>query len=366
MSPETSIVLPTYNRAETLRRAIGSVLAQTYSEWELIVVDDGSTDATPDIDFSCDPRIRVIRQENAGVAAARNTGLAASRGDYIAFLDSDDEWLPHFLEVSIGYLKSSPTDDYVACEFLSGEDGVRMIEGIIVNIFLPAARTIGAHSLDLPDGETDDYMRVWESREPLGPWAEGLPSENGRRDHVYHGHIFRHTRWGYLSWVPATVLTRHALEVVGPFDPAVRTGEDYAFLTLLARHFRSNLISLPSAKKHQEGVDGERLHQEHLATDSRAYQFRVNRLASFDRLHWNGNHRDRELRFVRKHYLYHTACMALDEGMRKEAAQHFRQAWSFRPPFWRAFPMWALARFVPHRLMERTAWRWHRFEDIGG
>src|SRR3989344_1865760 len=96
---KVSVVLPTYNRAHTLERAVRSVLNQTHKDFELIVVDDGSTDNTRDIVVSfADGRIRYIKHEsNKGVAEARNTGIGASRASLIAFQDSDDEWLPHKL-----------------------------------------------------------------------------------------------------------------------------------------------------------------------------------------------------------------------------------------------------------------------------
>jgi glycosyltransferase involved in cell wall biosynthesis len=93
--------MPTFNRADTIKRAIRSVQAQTFTDWELIVVDDGSTDDTAARIEGCDPRLKLIRQENQGTAGARNTGLRASAGSYIAFLDSDDEWLPHHLELCV-------------------------------------------------------------------------------------------------------------------------------------------------------------------------------------------------------------------------------------------------------------------------
>jgi glycosyltransferase involved in cell wall biosynthesis len=103
-----SIVMPAYNRADTILRAIRSVQEQTYQDWELIVVDDGSTDGTATLIEGMDPRMKVIRQENRGFVGARNTGLEASTGEYIAFLDSDDEWLPYHLELCIAFFEEFP------------------------------------------------------------------------------------------------------------------------------------------------------------------------------------------------------------------------------------------------------------------
>jgi glycosyltransferase involved in cell wall biosynthesis len=98
--PSVSVVLPTYNREALLDRAILSVLDQTYGSFELIVVDDGSTDATPaTIARFGDGRVRCVRlEDNRGAAAARNVGIRESNGRFIAFQDSDDEWLPSKLE----------------------------------------------------------------------------------------------------------------------------------------------------------------------------------------------------------------------------------------------------------------------------
>ena len=101
MKPYISVVLPVFNRAHCVGRAIDSILWQTYSDRELIVVDDGSTDGTCDRLASFGERIQVIRQANQGPSAARNAGIRAARGKFIAFLDSDDEWLPEKLEYQV-------------------------------------------------------------------------------------------------------------------------------------------------------------------------------------------------------------------------------------------------------------------------
>lgn len=100
MSPLFSVILPTRDRAATLGRAITSVIRQSCGDFELIVIDDGSTDATPEVlrEFAADARLRVERTEPRGSAAARNRGAALARGRYLAFQDSDDEWAPRKLE----------------------------------------------------------------------------------------------------------------------------------------------------------------------------------------------------------------------------------------------------------------------------
>lgn len=108
--PKITVVIPTYNRAELLLRAVMSVLSQTFQDFELIIVDDGSTDDTDRIVKKMkreDSRILYIKQENQGASVARNSGIKEARGKYIAFIDSDDEWLPNKLEKQIEIFNES-------------------------------------------------------------------------------------------------------------------------------------------------------------------------------------------------------------------------------------------------------------------
>lgn len=107
-TPRVSIVIPTYNRAHFLNEAIESVRSQTVTDWELIVIDDGSIDSTSESLASLmDPRIKVIRQDNMGVAAARNRGAREARASLIAFLDSDDLWLPQKLKIQLDHFEAN-------------------------------------------------------------------------------------------------------------------------------------------------------------------------------------------------------------------------------------------------------------------
>src|SRR4051812_28108863 len=100
VEPTFSVAIPAYNAAATIAPALRSVLAQTRGDFEAIVVDDGSTDATAEAvgPFLEDGRITLVQQENRGLSGARNTALASARGRYVSLLDSDDLWLPHYLE----------------------------------------------------------------------------------------------------------------------------------------------------------------------------------------------------------------------------------------------------------------------------
>ncbi len=103
-----SVIIPTYNRAGLLPRAIGSVLSQTSPADEVIVADDGSNDNTAEILAAYGGQLQIIRQGNRGVSAARNAGIRAAKGDWIALLDSDDAWLPRKLENQRAFIRKNP------------------------------------------------------------------------------------------------------------------------------------------------------------------------------------------------------------------------------------------------------------------
>lgn len=121
-----SVIIPTYNRGWIIQEAIDSVLAQDFSDFELIVVDDGSTDNTLDIIRSYSEDIIFLRQHNKGVSAARNQGITSSAGRLIAFLDSDDLWLPEKLTIQVDFLHSHPDAFICQSEEIWIRNGVRV------------------------------------------------------------------------------------------------------------------------------------------------------------------------------------------------------------------------------------------------
>jgi glycosyltransferase involved in cell wall biosynthesis len=121
---QVSVVIPLYNKIKYIGRAIDSVLAQTYPYFELIVVDDGSTDGSGDAARRYDDvRVRTIAQENGGEGAARNRGVAEARFDWIALLDADDEWMPRFLERAMAAATANPAADAIFTDLRNGADG---------------------------------------------------------------------------------------------------------------------------------------------------------------------------------------------------------------------------------------------------
>jgi glycosyltransferase involved in cell wall biosynthesis len=124
---EVSVIIPTFNRAGKVSRAISSVLCQTFDDYELIVIDDGSEDETAKALSQFDGRITMIRHpKNLGVSAARNSGIKASRSPLVAFLDSDDYWLPEKLEIQVQFFKENPEAAACQAEEIWVRNGVRV------------------------------------------------------------------------------------------------------------------------------------------------------------------------------------------------------------------------------------------------
>lgn len=125
-SPLVSVIVPTYNRRRMLQEAIDSVLSQTYTHYELLVVDDGSTDGTQQLMAAYGDQIKAIYQKNAGVSAARNRGIRSSSGELIALLDSDDYWMPEKLTAQVDLFMNIPQAVICQTEEIWIRDGVRV------------------------------------------------------------------------------------------------------------------------------------------------------------------------------------------------------------------------------------------------
>jgi len=124
--PKVSVIIPAYNRCQMLKQAVDSVLSQDFTDFELIVSDDGSTDNTQEMLRAYGNRILVIRQENKGVSAARNRGIVSASGDLIAFLDSDDLWMPEKLSEQVAFFNANPDGLICQSEEIWIRNGVRV------------------------------------------------------------------------------------------------------------------------------------------------------------------------------------------------------------------------------------------------
>jgi glycosyltransferase involved in cell wall biosynthesis len=202
--PAVSVVLPAFNRAETIRAAIASVLRQSWRDFELLVVDDGSTDGTLEAaKAEADRRVRVLSTpRNLGAAGARNHGLAAARAPWIAFQDSDDEWLPEKLARQMA----------------------RLLE--------PGAGWIGAHCGMIVMGRAEDRPRARSPGRPAGRTeVRYIPDASVRAP---EGDILAEVlRKSFIS-TQMLVARRDALEAVGGFDEELRALVDWELMLRLA------------------------------------------------------------------------------------------------------------------------------------
>jgi glycosyltransferase involved in cell wall biosynthesis len=170
--PEVSVIIPTYNRRDFVREAIASVLAQTYQDFELIVVDDGSHDDTHAVvqEF---PGVRYIFRENRGVSAARNHGVAVSQGKLLAFLDSDDFWQPRKLESQINFFAQHSEARVCQTEEIWLRNGVRINPH---HRHRKPSGDIFARSLQLCLVSPSAVMLRRELFEAIGGFDESLPA----------------------------------------------------------------------------------------------------------------------------------------------------------------------------------------------
>jgi glycosyltransferase involved in cell wall biosynthesis len=203
--PRISVIVPTFNNAPFILEAVQSILGQTLPPDEVIIVDDGSTDGTgPIVAAVDDSRIRYVRQDNAGVSVARNTGLSMARGDYIAFLDSDDRWRPRMLELQVGLLEAEPDVAFAFGDFLRFEH---------------------------PSGSFFPNQFSFYPEIPAFPVRPGaLP-----RTHVINGDAFcRLVSMGEIPSYTQTIVFRHDAIQGVRFDPLLRRCQDLAFVLLAA------------------------------------------------------------------------------------------------------------------------------------
>ena len=200
---KVSVLIPSYNTARYIREAIDSVLAQDYPNKEVIVIDDGSTDETIDILGEYGSVIKVLQQQNQGAAVARNRGIEAAQGDYIAFLDSDDVWLPGKLSTQIAYLEAHPDIGLIYSRWKAWKPDE---QGQFVLPEIPG----------MPHSRTDD------AQPELKPEGSGW--------------LYNRLLFSSLLHTITVVARRSLIEQVGGFDPDLKRGQDYDYWIRASRH----------------------------------------------------------------------------------------------------------------------------------
>ena len=199
MGPTVSVVVTTYNQARYIEETLGSVFTQTYPACEVIVVDDGSTDDTPNRLSAFGESIRCIRQRNQGVASSRNTGVFHAQGEYVALLDGDDVWEPEKLAVQIAAAREHPHSGLIVVDGVEFDDS---------GVLEPSLLRDVATELQLDEGQI--------------------------RTAPYHRSLLRRNDVWTVSQV---MIPRDVLQQVGPSDPHLKCGSDYdLYLRIAERH----------------------------------------------------------------------------------------------------------------------------------
>jgi glycosyltransferase involved in cell wall biosynthesis len=270
--PLVSVVIPTYNRAYCLARTIDSVLGQTYPRFEILVVDDGSTDDTPALvrsRFGGEPRIKYIYQPNGGVAAARNRGIAEAQGDCLALLDSDDIWRPWKLELQ------------VACLSWASDAGMVWTDMEAID---PAGQVFSPRYLR----EMYSAYR-WFSQEQLFPRRYRLAQVAPRLQAVVGeaalcvGDIYSPMIMGNLVHTSTVLIRRDRLALVKGFNESLRySGEDYDFHLRTCREGIVAFADVPSIS-YQRGMPDRLTRSEYAVHMARNFLITVTAAIERDR-----------------------------------------------------------------------------------
>jgi glycosyltransferase involved in cell wall biosynthesis len=232
-----SVIVPTYNRAYCVTKAIDSVRSQTHVNWEIVVVDDGSTDGTESLirsKYGTDAHIRYIYQPNSGVSAARNTGIFAAMGDYVAFLDSDDMWKPWKLEIQLACFRAFPGIGMVWTNFEAVNPAGEVVKDRYLRTMYEAYRFYPSYD--------DLFQRSYALTE--------LPTFSGDRNQdarVYVGDIYCQMLRGNLVHTSTVLISRKGMQQVGAFDTNLTlSGEDYDFHFRTCKSGQVAFVDLPS------------------------------------------------------------------------------------------------------------------------
>lgn len=237
---KVSVVLPTYNRAYCLPLALRSLQQQSYTDWEVLVIDDGSTDDTPTLLArlcSEDPRIRYHRQVNGGVSAARNAGLRLAEGAFVGFLDSDDAWEPWKLAAQVACFKALPEVGMVWTDMVAVDDNGTVLHDRFLRRMYSAYRRYGTRKL-------------FSHERALGELAPDIASQHPGLDaaQVQWGDVFSAMIFGSLVHTSTALLRRERARAVGFFNEEFRTGEDYEFHLRTCREGPVALLDAPGIR----------------------------------------------------------------------------------------------------------------------
>ena len=239
-APTVSVIIPTYNRADLISQAIDSVLHQTYPDFELIVVDDGSTDDTESIVRGYGDRVRYVRTQNGGTGHARNVGMQHASGRFLTFLDSDDLLYPYALEIETRLLERFPEISMVCAEVTGFDD----------HGFLDRYHLKRYHRSTYRDSSIT-YDAIFPSSMPL-PETEAVPDALLREDpgvrgrRAYYGRIYDAYLLNIVLFQNSAMLRRDVVDAIGPRNEHIYCFEELDYLVRLSRHHEVLFADVPT------------------------------------------------------------------------------------------------------------------------
>lgn len=324
--PRISVVIPTYNNAGYIRQALQSVFAQSFTDYDVLVVDDGSTDDTRGVVAEYGSRVQYVYQPNQGLAVARNTGLRTVTGEYLTYLDADDIWEPANLEVKSAVLAAHPELGGVFSEFLIfDEGGVRFPRGTkeLFPFFGRTGRdfaTVFAHqvTVDVPGGHPASLR---------------------------YGPVFESLFWGNFILPTSMVFHRERARQVGEFRPELRTQQDYEYWLRFSQRYPLAYVDAVLARY--------RRHPNQLTDHSRIGNiFRaVNGI--IDQYEQDFAQRGRSAEFARRkaELLTELGKVYIAQGRGLEARAQLTDAMRRRPAYLPAYLTFAIS-LVPYRWLQ--------------
>ena len=307
--PAVSVVIPSYNSQTYIGQTIGSVLAQTMTDFELLVVDDGSTDETPALVRQCgDARVRLIPQANAGVCRARNRGITEARAPLICLLDHDDWWYPHKLQRQCEEMARHPEAGVAYSSFI---------------VWRPPA-----HGAPFPDPSS---FRIEGTPDDLDPAFSGW---------VHHQFLL--DCWMLTS---TSMFRREVFERCGNFDESLPFSEDWDLWLRIAREFPFVQLRRPTTLYRMHATQGSGMH--------RPVDYRTRLLKRVAAEHGLSSRDGRAItrrQFCHQLARYHAdfARGELQAGRIASAASAFGQAWACHPLRWK-YPVYLAAMMAGWR-----------------
>lgn len=249
VSGRVSVVIPVHNGAATLAAAIDSCLDQSYGDVEIVVVDDGSTDTTAEVLAQYGTRIRVIRQINGGLAAARNAGTRAASGEYVAWMDADDICQRDRLALQVAVLAARPKVNLVCSDFSAFVDPAVDLTTSHIGSYYSSVRRLGGLEAIYPNTELQHFVHS-SGADPLT---------------VRWGKVYEQLVSGNFVHPPTVLVRRRVFDEVGFFDPALRYNSDYDHIVRIARAGEFAFVDAPllryrlSAQQMSRGAAGGRI-----------------------------------------------------------------------------------------------------------